>query len=268
VPPEGEQETGVLESKRAATQYRILVCIAERQPAVNQREVADAIGITSQAVSDYLRDLIEEGYVETGGRGRYEVTKEGVDWLITRTENLREFLTHVSEDVIEAVEVEAAVATDRIEEGQAVSLSMEGGVLRATPGGTGATTAVAVTDADPGREVGVTDFEGVLGYELGQVTVVSVPEVRRGGSDAVDVDDLSDRGDTHDRVAVAGVEALVALEAAGIDPDLRFGTPAGVREAAMRGLDVLLVAVAGRLSEHTDALREQNIGYEVLELER
>ena len=81
-------EAAVLRSKRNATRYRILTGIAERQPAVSQREVADAIGVTSQAVSDYLKDLIEEGYVEKHGRGRYEVTNEGVDWLLTRTDEL------------------------------------------------------------------------------------------------------------------------------------------------------------------------------------
>ncbi|MFT4946514.1 MAG: putative transcriptional regulator, partial [Natronomonas sp.] len=34
------REFGVLRSKRAATRYQILVEIAERQPAVNQQEIA------------------------------------------------------------------------------------------------------------------------------------------------------------------------------------------------------------------------------------
>ena len=90
----------VLANKRAATRFRILVEIAERQPAVSQQEIADAIGITAQAVSDYLQGLTEEGYVDKRGRGRYQVTKEGVDWLITRTERLRTFVDHVAEDVV------------------------------------------------------------------------------------------------------------------------------------------------------------------------
>ncbi|MFB6218904.1 MAG: MarR family transcriptional regulator [Halobacteriaceae archaeon] len=262
--PEG---SGVLRSKRDATKYRILVCIAERQPAVNQREIADAIGVTAQAVSDYLQELVEQGYVDKQGRGRYEVTKEGVDWLITRTDELREFVAHVSEDVIEAVEVDTALATAPIEEGQAVSLSMADGVLRAAPGTEGATTAVAVTAAGAGEDVGVTDFEGLLDYELGRVTVVSVPPVQRGGSRAVDATDLRERAGAHDRLAVSGVEAVAAAAAADLDPDLRFGTPQGVREAAMTGLDVLLLAVTDDVAAHTDALREQNIGYEVIEPE-
>ncbi|WP_251341773.1 MarR family transcriptional regulator [Haloplanus halophilus] len=261
----GDGESGVLRSKRSATRYQILVGIAERQPAVSQREIADDIGITAQAVSDYLQGLIEEGYVRSPGRGRYEVTKEGVDWLITRTDELREFVAHVSEDVIGQVEIETALATAPISEGETVSLSMRDGVLRATPGAAGSTTAVAVTDADPERDVGITDFEGVLDYDLGRVTAVSVPRVQDGGSAAVDAASTADHAADADLVATAGTEALAAARAAGLEPDVRFGTPQAVGEAAARGLDVLLLAVADELSTHLDRLRDGNINYEVVD---
>src|SRR6056297_129830 len=99
-PAETGAGSDVLQSKRDATRYQILVQIAEHQPAVSQREIAEAIGITSQAVSNYLQELVDQGAVEKHGRGRYEVTKEGVDWLIGRTDDLRSFVEHVSEDVI------------------------------------------------------------------------------------------------------------------------------------------------------------------------
>jgi len=259
------REFGVLQSKRNATRYQILVEIAERQPAVNQQEIADAIGITAQAVSDYLQDLSQDGYVVKEGRGRYEVTKEGVDWLISQTDELRRFVEHVSEDVIGQVDVETAIATTGISEGETVSLTMQDGVLHAIAGATGTATAVAVTDAAPGQDVGITNFDGVVEYDLGTVTAVSIPRVQNGGSSVVDPGSISALAGRHDLVAVAGVEAIAAAEAADLDPDIQFGSAAAVQEAATRGLDILLLASTAMLSGHTDKLRDHSISYEVIE---
>jgi putative transcriptional regulator len=261
----GTEEFGVLRSKRNATRYQILVEIAERQPAVSQQEIADAIGITSQAVSDYLQGLAEKDYVTKHGRGRYEVTKEGVDWLIGQTDELRTFVEHVSEDIIGQVEVETVLATTDISEGETVSVTMQNGVLRAVGGDTGNATAVAVTDAEAGAEVGITNVEGVVKYELGTVTVVSIPTVQNGGSAAVDPGRIAELAGDHELVAVAGTEALAAARAAGVDVDVRFGSAAAVQEAATKGLNVLLLTAADRLSKHTDRLGDQNISYEVLD---
>ncbi len=256
---------GMLRNKRDATRYQILVQIAKRQPAVNQQEIADAIGITAQAVSDYLQDLSTEGYVNREGRGRYEVTKEGVDWLMSRTDELQEYMAHVSEDVIGQVDVETAIATTAVEDGERVSLTMRNGVLRATPDETTGATAVAITEAAAGRDVGVTNVEGIVEYELGTATLVSVPRVQHGGSVAVDSNRVSRLAADHDRVAVAGTEAVVAARIAGLDPDIRFGSPAGVQEAATKGLDVLVLVRTDLISTHTDRLQEQGLSYEVVE---
>jgi putative transcriptional regulator len=262
---ESEGRTELLRSKRDATRYQILVEIAERQPAVSQREIAGAIDITAQGVSNYLQELIEAGHVEKHGRGRYEITKEGVDWLISRTDNLRSFVDHVSEEVIGEVDVESAIATDDVVEGQRVSLAMRDGALHALPDGNTGATAVAVTDAAAGAGVGLTDFEGVVDYDLGTVTVISVPTVRNGGSAAVEPDLVKRHAANNDMLAVSGVEALVAARTCGLTPDIRFGTPEAVREAATKGLDVLLLVVTGGLSPHTDTLRDGNISYEVVD---
>ncbi len=262
---DGSDDSSVLRNKRDATRYRILVQIAERQPAVSQQEVANAVGITAQAVSDYLRDLIDLGFVEKHGRGRYEVTKEGVDWLISRTDELRTFARHVSEDVIEQIEIETAIAATHIEEGQTVSLAMRDGVLRALAEDTGGATAIAVTDAGPDQDVGVTDIQGLVDYELGTVTALTVPQVQDGGGHSVETHRVADLASAADVTAVGGTEALAAAMAADVSPDIRYGTAGAVREAATKGLDVFLLVTTDRLSSHTDALREQNIGYEVVD---
>lgn len=261
------QNVSVLNNKRDATRYRILVEIAERQPAVSQREVAEAVDITPQAVSDYLRDLIQEGYVKKEGRGRYEITNEGVDWLISKTDDLRSFLRHVTDDVIGDVEVDAAIATAEITDGQIVHLSMRDGLLHATPGDAGDATAVAVGNADPGQAVGVTDFDGIVEFEPGTVTIVSVPTVGE-SEPPPDRETIAERADDHDLVATAGTEAYAVSREANLTPDVRFGIGPAVREAATRGLDVLVVAVGSSINELANELREGSVAYELLDTPR
>lgn len=256
-------DVGVLESKRNATIYQILVQIADRQPAVSQQEIADEVGVTPQAVSDYLQELLETGYVESGGRGRYEITNEGVDWLIGQTDELREYIDHVSAGVLEDLEVETVIATDDISEGQTVWITMTDGVLQANPTGGDGATAVAVGDAVAGREVGVTNFEGVIDYDFGAVTVVSVPPVGEGGSTALDPATLESMASSHDIVAVDGPGALAAVRAANVTPDVRFGATVAVPEAATRGLDVVVLAPRSDVSAYTDTLRERAINHEI-----
>jgi len=260
--PDRETPPEVLDSKRDATRYQVLVEIAAHQPAVSQTEIADTIGVTSQAVSDYVRDLVEHGYVKKEGRGRYAVTKEGVDWLISRTDSLEAYLDRVSSDVLGSVDVDAAIAMDDIDEGSNVGLIMRDGVLHANPAG-GTATAVTVTAATAGEAVGVTDFEGVVDYETGYVTVLPVPAVTDTAS--IDSDVLTATRPPKSLLAVAGTEAYALATRTGANPDIQFGTVDAVAEAAVRGLDVLLAVTSNQLPQHTARLREQNIPHEVLD---
>ncbi|MFP4590915.1 MAG: MarR family transcriptional regulator [Halobacteriales archaeon] len=263
---EAARRPALLSSKRDAMRFQILAEIADRQPAVSQGEIAETLGVTTQAVSDHLGDLVESGSVRRGGRGRYEVTKEGVDWLLSQAETLEAYLAHVTEEVLGTVDVESALATGPIEAGQRVGVTMVEGLLHASPEtGDAPATAVAVTDAAPGEAVAVSDWTGVMDHAVGDVSVVVVPTVRARGSARVDEDALADRLEPADLVVAAGTEAVAVLRRLGVDPDVTFGTPGAVQEAAARGLSVVLVTVETRLAEHADRLRDLDIPFETVE---
>jgi len=265
----------VLATKRAATRFRILVEIAERQPAVSQGEIADAVGVTSQAVSEYTRELVEDGLVEKEGRSRYRVTTEGVDWTLQAAADVRRFADHVTEDVLGSVQEDAAIATAPIAEGDTVSLSMRDGLQHATPvspeaaadgpsaGDDPAATGVATTDADEGAVVGVTGFEGVIDLDPGEVHVLQVPSIRSGRPGDARLAEIETACVEADLVVAAGVEAVGALRTVGVEPATHFAAGEVAADAASRGLGVVVVAMADGVGRVTDALRDTGVSYEV-----
>lgn len=253
--------TDVLENKREITRLQILVEVAENQPAVSQKEVADSIGVTPQAVSEHMSSLLEEGLVEKRRRGRYEITKEGADVVLSHAESLEEYVEHVMEEVVGRVFVDTAVAEGEIEEGEEVTLSMRDGFLRAAPGDGEPPKARAVTYAEEGDDVGVTEFDGLIQFESGTVTVVRVPSVEEGGSRAVDTEALSKAVENKKPVYALGTEAAVALERAGVEYRRHAVAEAAV-EAARNGVSSTVVAVEGRVGSLTDELSAEGVEYE------
>jgi len=255
----------VFDDKRAATRFRILVEIADRQPAVSQGEIADAVGVTSQAVSEYIRELVEDDLVVKEGRSRYRVTNEGVDWLLRSAADVRRFADRVTDDVLGGVQEDAAIATDAVEAGETVTLEMRDGLLHAKPGAAGPATGSATTDAPAGAEVGVSGFEGVIDFTPGTVQVYQVPPIRSGGSREVDERDLEAACAEKGLLLAAGVEAVVALRRAGFEPDVTFAAGEVAAAAAGRGVDVVVVATADEVGRVTDPLREAGTAYSVVD---
>ena len=256
----------VLETKRAATRFRILVEIAERQPAVNQGEIAEAVGVTNQAVSEYIRELVEDGYVDMEARSRYRITKEGVDWLFKAADDVKRYADHVTEDVLGGLREDAAIARADFEADQTVSLRISDGLLEAIPDASGPATGRTTRAANRHEDVGVSSFEGVIDLEPGSVSVVQVPSIRAGGSHVVDIESLADTCAGADLVTCAGVEAVVAGRRADVEPDTWFAPGAVAAAAASRGVDVVVIATTDRVGHVTDALSDANVGYTVMDV--
>ena len=67
----------ILRNKNLATRFQILVEIAANQPDVRQKYIARKLGITPQAVSDYIKQLLKDGLILAEGRLRYRVSIKG-----------------------------------------------------------------------------------------------------------------------------------------------------------------------------------------------
>ncbi|NLZ30950.1 MAG: winged helix-turn-helix transcriptional regulator [Methanomicrobiales archaeon] len=241
----------ILRSKRESTRFQILVEIAEHQPSIRQQEIADKLGVTPQAVSEYIREMVDEGMVTAHGRGRYEVTKSGIEWVLRHAEALESYARHITREVIQQVAVWTAIARDELTKGDTVGVFMQNGWLYATKEEQSA-MGQATMDARTGEDVGVAHLNGIIDHEEGIIHVCKVPRIERGGSRQVNTDLLRTAIRDADMVATVGLESYVALKKVDIEPDMFFGSREGVIEAAFHGRECAILIVD---EEFTDFLK-------------
>jgi len=258
----------ILQNKRMSSKFQILVEIAANQPNVKQRDIAAKLNITPQAVSEYVKELIEEGMVATDGRGKYRVTKEGVDFILRMTNELEEYSSYIN-NIITNISVWAAVADDDLKSGEPVSLKMRDGILYACKireGEEVGARAVCTSDAKRGEDVGITKIRGMIALELGKITVCMVPRIQNGGSRKVDVKRLKDAVEKSELVGVIGIEALVALSRINRKPDVLYGTKEAAIEASSRGVSLTVVCVEDEIPSLLHRLESEGLSYELLDL--
>src|SRR5512137_1451751 len=177
----------VLQSKRDSSRFQILVEIAAHQPNLRQKEVASRLGVTPQAISEYIKELVADGLVTTDGRMRYSITKEGVEWLLDGAAELKRYARVVMEEIISHVSVWTALAELDLAEGERVSLEMRKGLLYANKKQGIDASGITISDAKAGEDVGVSDLQGLISLDEGRITICKVPRVQIGGSGKVDL---------------------------------------------------------------------------------
>jgi putative transcriptional regulator len=257
----------ILRSKKDSTRFQILVEIAAHQPDVRQKEIADKIGITPQAVSEYIKDLVSEGLLFSDGRVRYRVTKKGVEWVLERAMELKKYARFVMEDIVSHVSVATAIAEEGFDKGQRVSLRMDNGLLYAGSED-GDVTGITISDAKVGEDVGVTDLKGMIHLPDVNITICKVPRVERGGSRSVDYEMLKKYSQDKPYIAAIGIEALTALRKINIKPNILFGAKESVVEAAFHGLSSLVVSVDEEVPSLLNRLEDEGLNYEVVDLSK
>jgi putative transcriptional regulator len=255
----------ILRNKRDVSRFQILVEIAEHQPAVRQQEIAAMLGVTPQAISEYIRDLVDEGMIKAPGRGRYEVTREGIEWILQNAETLETFARHIRHDIIHQVSVWTAIAGEDLRKGDRVGVYMKGGLLYASRTLTSANGEVVI-DTPKGEDTGVSRLDGIIEHSESVVQVCKVPRVERGGSRKVQLDRLAEVMGTVSVAACVGLEAWVSLKKIGRVPDLYFGSREGAIDAALHGIPCGIVIVDEFFTDFLKQLEQAQLSYEIHDL--
>jgi len=256
----------VLQSKRESSRFQILVEIAAHQPNLRQKEVAESLGVTPQAISEYIKELVADGLVTTDGRMRYSITKEGVEWLLESAAELKRYARVVMEEIISHVSVWAAIAEVDLAEGERVSLEMREGLLYANKKEGIEASGVVIAGVTKGEDVGVSDLRGLISLDEGKVILCKVPRVQNGGSRKVDLGALMRQLSRAKMVGCLGIEALAALHKVGHEPDIIFGAKEFAVEAAYHGVGSVIVSVDEQIPGLLTRLESEGLKYELIDL--
>jgi len=256
----------ILKSKRESSRFQILVEIAAHQPNMRQKEVADRLELTPQAISEYIKELVSDGLVTADGRMQYRITKEGVEWLLESAADLKQYARMVTEDIISHVSVWSTLAETDLHKGERVSLQMRSGLLYANKKEGIDATGVAISDAFASEDVGVSDLKGLISLDAGKIVLCKVPRIQAGGSRKVNMQLLKERISGKMMVGALGIEAIVALRKSGREPDIIFGAGEASVEAAYHGIDSVIVSVDEQIPRILKRLESEELKYELIDL--
>lgn len=255
----------VFKKKGELTKFQILAEIAKGQPHLRQKDIADKLGITVQAVSENLKTLVDEGWVETGsGQSRYKITKRGIEKVKKGAVDLRKYADQVLDTMNTYKSVWPALAMEDLDAGETVGLIMEDGTLYASKKETSAYAEV-LEQAKKGEDVALMNLNGIIKLEPGFVVIIKLPTINQGGSRACNLDQvheiLQKYPEQFHRVGIMGTVSRALVNKLEINADFEFATPQATIAAAKRGLNILVFAVGKMSRTLTRKMDEEGISY-------
>jgi len=261
----------LLRDKSLSTQLLILLEVATSHHS-RLTTIAEKIGVTKQAVSEYIRKMREEGLIHTIN-GEYRATMQGIQFLHSRLIELKKFLD-TSMKKLEIIEKSSAIAGNDIRKGQKLGLFMEKGNLVAYSNRPSPSTGTAMNDAARGEDVAIKDMEGIVKHEIGKIYLIELPSPDDGGTRALKMEKLEAAINKikPDKIGFYGAVARAALKKIGMKGDFEFAPSDAAIDAAQRGLDVAFLGCGEGVKKTLSEIEEFNsssgerIYYEIISL--
>lgn len=262
----------VFKKKGELTRFQILAEIARQEPHLRQKDIAEKMGITVQAVSENIKSLTDEGLVETGkGHVHYKITKRGIERVKREAMDLRKYSDQVLDTMNTYKSIWPAIAREKLKSGDEVWLEMDQGILYATTSEKSAHAKV-LNDSQKDEDVALTKLGGIIELEPGHVTIIKLPTINQGGSRASDLERINsiyhDKQRDINRVGIMGTVSRVVTGKLDIPTDFEFATPDATVAAAKRGLNVLVFAVGKMINTITRKLDDEDIKYVVEDVKK
>lgn len=271
-------QTRLLKDKGESTKFQILFEVMRNQPHIKQKDIADTLGITIQAICKYFKKLAKEGYLEAGSeRADYHLTPKGIIKLQEDIRSLEKYVNEIKKD-LKIEHAMPAIATQPVKAGEEVGLIMKEGIMytisRDSP--KAEAKGIALSDAQTGDDLGLKGLHGKVKVSHGKILIIKLPGIRNGGSRATDLAKIQNYLSEFnpDRIGVMGAVGRSVLAKVGRKADIEFGIGRSAAIAASRGLNVLVLVVGrmvNRMIEEIDQINMKTGGciiYEVKDAQK
>lgn len=253
----------LLKDKRKATIFQILVEIASGQPNIQQKDIAEKLDITPQAISEYIGQLISENMLISQGRSSYRITKDGVNWIIEMLKELASYNSYVRR-AINNISVCSAIAESDLERDQKVGLKMKEGILMASSDSSLPAKGITTSRARAGEDVGITGIEGIVELTSGKAIILRIPSIDKGGSRSVDTATVKKHIKHSPFIGAIGLESFALLNRYGIQFQ-KYGIIDAAIEAVRSGLDTVILCVENETGPILSRFEAEKIPYELVD---
>ena len=220
-----------------------LLILAEflKDPSVRRRDIAERLGVTEQAVSQYISDLQKERLL-TEVQDHLKPSRKGVQLLQERFVQLNDEIKAILRK-IQVMDTCVAVAAGPIKAKDKVGLVMKEGRLVALPNRSAESTGIARNSAEKGDEVLLGNLEGVVELDLGELLMLQVPPETSGGSRITDfaLAARAIKGFDYGEIAVGDLVGEVVAKRLHLSPSLLHAPVQASMNALSKGIDVLFI---------------------------
>ena len=268
----------ILQKRGALTHFQILGEISKQEPNLKQKDLAERLGITIQAVSENIKTLTELGYITSkDGRAPYKITQKGILKVKKDAITLRKYSDSVLETMTYYKSTWPAIAKEDLKEGDEVGLYMENGRLYASINAQTDAYADVILDTKKGFDVALTNLKGTIEIKESKILIITWPPIKQGGSRSTDIDLIKEIYEgkytnyglnSIDKVAAIGTTSHVIANHLGIPVDIEFGVSEAAQSAVRKGLNVMILSIGDMSKNISKDLEDANVPYQVVDAKK
>ncbi len=198
-------------------------------------EIGKSVGITTQAVSFYVKELQKEGLIDS----TLKVTQSGMEYIQKFLSSMSYFVSKAYSESGILLSCEA-IANEDIRSGDRVYLFMDNGDLFATKKKIEGSTGISLDSAKKGEAIRVEKLEGIVKIDYGKIFMLEADLQFYRSKDSLSKVLKFISSKRVEKIFIFGTVAKLFADKLGKE-FCDFAPVDGAYEAAIRGLNTLLI---------------------------